>query len=102
LEGFKNRIIDEWGKQGFSAFRETVWSSSLQQDDLSTIRHFLTNNNVNHIDVSLIVPQDDSTNRMKWVKHYERSGQCVSSLRQEFIPANSNNLKLTFCRTFLQ
>lgn len=30
-------------------------------------------------------------------EHYERSGQCMSSLREEPIPDNSNNLKLTFC-----
>lgn len=94
---FKKRIIEEWESNGFSAFRETIWSSSLQQDDLPTVRQFLANNNVDNVDVSLVVPPDDSTHRMKWVKHYEGSGQCISSLRKELIPANSNNLKLTFC-----
>lgn len=97
-DNFKNRMIQEWGKHGFSVFRETIWSSSLQQVDLPKIRTFLTKNNVNNIDVSLVIPQKGhNTHRMRWVKYYERSGQCISSINEEFIPANSNNLKLTFC-----
>lgn len=97
MDNFKERVIQEWGKLGFSVFRETIWSSSLQGADLPRIRRFLIQNNVNNVDVSLVIPQNDDTPRMRWVKHYERSGQCVSTLREEFISANSNNLKLTFC-----
>lgn len=98
MDNFKNRIIQEWTKQGFSIFRETIWSSSLQQIDLPKIRNFLTKNDVNNVDVSLSIPQKGhNTHRMRWMKYYERSGQCMSSLREEPIPDNSNNLKLTFC-----
>lgn len=98
IDNFKNKIIQEWQKEGFFVFRETIWSSSLQQIDLPKIRNFLTKNNVNNVDVSLVVPQiGHNTHRMRWMKYYERSGQCISLLKEEFIPNNSNNLKLTFC-----
>ncbi len=46
----------------------------------------------------MVVPQKGhNTHRMRWMKYYERSGQCISSIKKEFIPDNSNNLKLTFC-----
>ena len=94
---FKKRIIEEWGCRGYSFFRETIWSSSLQHADLPKIRTFLAVNDFNNLDVSLVIPPNDDTCRMKWVTHYEKSGQCISLMRQEPIPANSNNLKITFC-----
>jgi hypothetical protein len=97
MDNFKNTIIQEWGEHGFSVFRETIWSSSLQQIDLPRIRHFLAKNNIKNVDVSLVIPQNDDTYRMRWAKHYERSGQCISTIREVPIQANSNNLKLTFC-----
>lgn len=97
MDNFKNRIIEEWGGRGFSFFRETIWSSSLQQVDLPRIRAFLIANNFEHIDVSLAIPSNDDTYRMRWATHYQTSGQCVSSMKRELIPAGSNNLKLTFC-----
>ncbi|WNL30179.1 hypothetical protein [Aliarcobacter cryaerophilus] len=97
MDNFKNTIIQEWGERGFSVFRETIWSSSLQQIDLPRVRNFLAKNNINNVDVSLAIPQNNNTSIMRWAKHYERSGQCISSNRDVHIPANSNNLKLTFC-----
>lgn len=100
MDSFKDRIIQEWGKGGFSVFRETIWSSSLQHIDLPRIRNFLTKNNIDNVDVSLVIPQNGhNTHRMRWMKYYDKSGQCISSLREETIPDNSNNLKLTFCYT---
>lgn len=97
MDNFKNTMIQEWGQRGFTVFRETIWSSSLQQIDLQRVRNFLTKNNIKNVDVSLAIPQNNDTYRMRWAKHYERSGQCISSIREVSIPANSNNLKLTFC-----
>lgn len=97
MDNFKNTMIQEWGQRGFSVFRETIWSSSLQQIDLPRVRNFLTKNNIKNVDVSLAIPQNNNTYRMRWAKHYEKSGQCISSNREVYIPANSNNLKLTFC-----
>lgn len=97
MDAFKERIIEEWGAQGFSFFSETIWSSSLQQKDLPRIRKFLSNAAICNADVSLVRPPDSSTPRHRWSKHYDASGQCISLMREEFIPEGSNNLKLTFC-----
>ncbi|MBD3843549.1 MAG: hypothetical protein IE909_17045 [Campylobacterales bacterium] len=97
MDEFKKRIIEEWKEHEFCFFRETIWSSSLQKEDLSRIRSFLAANNFNNIDVSLVIPPNDDTKRMRWTTHYQTSGQCISSMRYESIPAKSNNLKLTFC-----
>lgn len=96
MDPFKERIIQEWGTQGYSFFSETIWSSSLQQKDLARIRKFLTNASICNADVSLVRPPDSSTPRHRWSKHYDATGQCISLLRDEFIPEGSNNLKLTF------
>jgi len=90
-------MIEEFGSLGFKFFRETIWSSSLQQSQLPKIRNFLSKNNFKHIDVSLVIPQDDKTFRMRWLRYYEPSGQCISSMQQVPIPAQTNHLKLTFC-----
>ena len=97
MDNFKNTMIQEWSQIGFSVFKETIWSSSMKQMDLPKIRCFLEQNDIKNVDVSIVIPQNNDTPRMRWSKHYERSGQCVSSIREEFIPENSNNLKLTFC-----
>lgn len=92
-------MIKEFGPHGFRFFRETIWSSSIQQADLPIIRNFLSKNNLKNIDVSIIRPQDDKTRRMRWSTHYQQSGQCISSMHEVPIPAESNHLKLTFCYT---
>ncbi len=97
MDNIKNRIIEEWRDRGFSFFRETMWSSSVQWIDLPRIRTFLTANNFKNIDVSLATPSNDDTYRMRWGRHYQSSGQCVSLMRQDPIPDDSNHLKLTFC-----
>jgi len=99
MDPFKERVIQEWGTQGYSFFSETIWSSSLQQKDLPRIRKFLINAAIDNADVSLVSPPDSATPRQRWSKHYDVSGQCISLLREEFIPGGSNNLKLTFCYT---
>lgn len=99
MDKFRDRIIKEFGSYGFKFFRETIWSSSLQQTDLPRIRNFLSKNNFKYIDVSLVIPLDDKTCRMRWSTHYQQSGQCISSIHEVPIPAESNNLKLTFCYT---
>jgi hypothetical protein len=97
MDPFKERIIQEWGTQGYSSFSETIWSSSLRQKDLPRIRKFLTNAGICNADVSLVRPPDSTTPRHRWSKHYDASGQCISLLREEFIPEGSNNLTFTFC-----
>lgn len=96
MDKFKNRIIEEFGSYGFKFFRETIWSSSLQQIDLPRIRKFLAKNDFHHIDVALMRPGDDQTCRKSWSRHYQPSGQCISLMREASIPAESNHLKLTF------
>lgn len=97
MDKFRDRIIKEFGDYGFKFFRETIWSSSLQQADLKRIRNFLSRNNFKYIDVALVIPPDDKTYRMRWSTHYQKSGQCVSKMHEVTIPAESNHLKLTFC-----
>ena len=97
MDKFRDRIIKEFGSYDFKFFRETIWSSSLQLADLPRVRNFLSKNNFKYIDVSLVRPQDDKTYRMRWSTHYQQSGQCISSMHEVPIPAESNNLKLTFC-----
>jgi len=97
MDRFKARIIEEWGGSGFYFFRETFWSSALQKADLPRIRYFLYANDFKNIDVSLVTPSTEDTCRMRWATHYQASGRCVSMMKQETIPAGSNNLKLTFC-----
>lgn len=99
MDQFRDRIIKEFGHYGFKFFRETIWSSSLQQADLPRVRNFLSKNKFEYIDVSLVIPPDDKTNRMRWSTHYQQSGQCISSMHEVPIPAESNHLKLTFCYT---
>ncbi|MBF7065121.1 hypothetical protein [Aliarcobacter butzleri] len=97
MDDFKRKIISIYEKKGFSIFRETIWRSSIQHMDLPKIRTFLSQNNINNIDVSLVIPMENNTPRMNWIKYYDKTGQCVSSISEELIPANSNHIKLTFC-----
>jgi hypothetical protein len=97
MSSFRIRIIKEWGPRGFKFFEETIWSSSLQKADGPKIKHFFATNNLNNVDVSLLNPPDDKTSRLRWNRHYEVSGQCVSMMHPVPIPAGSNHLKLTFC-----
>lgn len=99
MDKFRDRMIKEFGPRGFKFFRETIWSSSIQQADLPRVRNFISKNNLKNIDVSIIRPQDDKTCRMKWSTHYEQSGQCISKIHEVAIPTGSNHLKLTFCYT---
>lgn len=97
MENHHIRVINEWAPRGFSHFEERIWSSSLQREGLPKIRRFLEANNFDDIDVSLAIPQDNNTFRMRWVRHYKLSGQCASVGNSITIPSDSNNLKLVFC-----
>lgn len=89
-------MVKEWGPRGFKFFEETIWSSSLQRMNLPRVRDFLSTNNFDNVDISLVNPPDDKTSRLRWNRHYEASGQCVSLIQHISIPAGSNHLKLTF------
>lgn len=94
---FKQTIIREWKELGFTHFRETIWTSVLQQVHLARIRRFFKENDIKNVDISIVIPPKNETPNLKWANYYETSGQCISTLRECFIPANSNNIKLTFC-----
>ena len=96
MESFRVRLVREWKHRGYEFFEETVWSSSIQKADLPKIRTFFQSNNFDNVDVSVVNPPDDKTLRMRWNRHYEASGQCVSLMHHVSIPAGSNHLKLTF------
>jgi hypothetical protein len=96
MESFRVRLVREWRPRGYRFFEETIWTSSIQKADLPKIRTFFQANNFNNVDVSIVNPPDDKTLRMRWNRHYEASGQCVSLMHNVPIPAGSNHLKLTF------
>jgi hypothetical protein len=96
MDSFRLRLLSEWSAKGYKFFEETVWSSSIQKADLPKVNNLLKTNGFDNVDVSLINPPDDKTCRMRWNRHYETSGQCVSVMHQIPIPAHSNHLKLTF------
>lgn len=97
MNNFRIRLINEWGPRGFKFFEETIWSSSLQKADSPKIRDFLATNDFNNVDTSILIPPDNKTFRIRWVRYYQASGQCVSDGHPVPIPAGSNHLKLTFC-----
>lgn len=63
--------------------------------DLPGVRDFLKVNNFKYFDISIVRPQDDSIERMKFRTHYSEDGQCFSTNYGITVPKNSNNLKLT-------
>ncbi|MBP1314186.1 hypothetical protein [Herbaspirillum sp. 1130] len=93
---YRERIVEEFGNRGFHYFSELVWSSSLEQPDLERVRTFLKINGFEDIDVSLIRPLDDSTQRLKWNRYYDQTGQCLVTAAPVSLPVGSNNLKLVF------
>ena len=97
MNNYRVRLINEWAARGFKFFEDTVWTSSLQKADLPKIRGFLTTSDFNNVHASILIPQNDNTFRIKWVRYYQASGQCVSRGHPVPIPAGSNHLKLTFC-----
>lgn len=96
MDKIRVSIVKEFESKGLKFFRETMWSSSLQRADLPRIRTFLLKNDFGDIDVALAIPQDDNASRMKWPRHSERSGQCVSVMTPVLVPKRSNHLMLTF------
>jgi|GEM_PF-2348974 len=96
MDSFRVRLVREWRPQGYKFFEETIWSSSIQKTDLPKIKNFFMTNDFDNVDASIVNPPDDKTSRMKWNRHYETSGQCVSLMHQVPLPAGSNHLKLTF------
>lgn len=91
----RKKLINEWGAEGIIYFEESVWSSSIKHSDLPRIREFLKVNNFKYFDISIVRPQDDLTQRMKFRTHYSEDGQCFSTNYGVTVPINSNNLKLT-------
>ncbi len=88
-------LIEEWKNTGIQFFEETVWTSSLQLDDLEKVIIFLKNNNYEYFDISLVHPPVDGLGMYKWKYDYDENGHCISTIYQLPIPANSNHLKLT-------
>lgn len=91
----RKKLISEWGAEGVTYFEESIWSSSIKYSDLQRIRDFLKVNNFKYFDISIVRPQDDLTERMKFRTHYSEDGQCFSTNYGITVPKNSNNLKLT-------
>lgn len=91
----RENLINEWKSIGIESIEESIWGSSIQQADLARIRDFLKVNNFKYVDISIVRPPDEKTERMKFKTYYDESGQCFSTNYQISIPANSNNLKIT-------
>ncbi|MCK7608357.1 hypothetical protein M0D70_02805 [Acinetobacter portensis] len=91
----RKKLISEWGAEGITYFEESIWSSSIMHSDLPRVRDFLKVNNFKYFDISIVRPQDDSIERMKFRTHYSEDGQCFSTNYGITVPKNSNNLKLT-------
>ncbi|WP_394178426.1 hypothetical protein [Marinomonas posidonica] len=99
MDSIRDSMVKRAEDKGFTFFRETTWSSSLKQKDLSKVRDFLSNNFFGNVDVSLVVPMKNENLDLKWVNYYDAGNdmQPCSTLQNKFIPAGSNNIKLTFC-----
>lgn len=91
----RQNLIQKWRKENIIFFEETIWTSSIQQSDLPKVRDFLTRNDFEHVDLSIVRPQSNELTRIKWKYHYDSTGQCISTNYQNKIEANSNHLKLT-------
>lgn len=95
----RERIITEYGSQGYSYFKEVIISSAAQTDDLPRFRSLLLNNNIKHVDVTIVRPDTDETNRYVSTRVYNASGQCIEMWRPVNIPAYTNYIKLTLAYT---
>lgn len=91
----RKKLVEDWKNYGINHIEESIWSSSIQQKDLSRIREFLKVNHFLYVDISIVRPPDDSTERMKFKTRYHVDGQCFSTNYGISILMNSNNLKLT-------
>lgn len=99
MDSIRDGMVKRAEDKGFTFFRETFWSSSLKQKDLSRVRSFLKNNGFDNIDVSVVIPENNQNLDLQWVNYYDSGNdmQPCSTLQNKFIPGGSNNLKLTFC-----
>lgn len=91
----RNELINEWGTENITFFEESIWTSSIQHEDITKVRSFLEKNNFTFVDISIVRPPTNDSSRIFWKHHYEVSGQCISTNYQKEIVANSNHLKLT-------
>ncbi|WP_227574665.1 hypothetical protein [Acinetobacter bohemicus] len=91
----RKRLINDWKNFGINVFEESIWSSSVQLDCLPKVRELLSSNGFKYVDISIVRPPDNSSERMKFRTHYDESNQCFSKNYGISIPALSNNLKLT-------
>lgn len=80
----RQKLIEIWKAEGIVHIEESIWSSSIQLENLPRVREFLSINGFNYVDISIVRPSDDSSEIMKFRTHYDEVGQCFS-----------NNLKLT-------
>lgn len=96
VENFRDRIIREFKPQGLLHFCEILWSSSLQREDLPRVRAFLAKNNFVGIDVALVIPPEDTSFPIRFIKRYDSSGECIATNVPVSMPCGSNYLKLTF------
>lgn len=91
----RKNLINNWEKDDICFFEETIWTSSIQQSDLATVKSFLEANNFNFFDISIVIPKTSDFGRYKWKYHYDPTGQCICTNYQNEITPNSNHLKLT-------
>ena len=91
----RERLISDWKNDGIKVIEESIWSSSIQLENLPRIRQFLSFNSFKYVDISIVRPLNNHTKRMKFRTHYDESGQCFSTNYDISIPTKSNNLKLT-------
>jgi hypothetical protein len=99
MDSMRDGMVKRAEDKGFTFFKETIWSSSLKQKDLSKVRDFLLKNFFDNVDVTLVIPENNENLDLKWVNYYDAGNdmQPCSTLQNKFIPAGSNNIKLTFC-----
>lgn len=95
ISATRSKLVELWQDEGIAHIEESIWSSVIQQKDLDRVREFLTKNNFKYVDISIVRPLHDSTERIKFRTHYQIDGQCISTNYGISIPAYSNNLKLT-------
>lgn len=91
----RKELIEQWKSNNLVFFEESIWTSSIQIEDLPKVKSFLENNNFNFFDISIVIPPENDTSRIFWKHHYDVNGQCISTNYQKEIVANSNHLKLT-------
>jgi hypothetical protein len=89
-----SELFEEWDADNILFLEETIWTSSIQQSDLSKARMLLLNNGFKHVDLCIVRPNNEDFGRIKWKYHYDLKGNCISTNYQTKIEVQSNHLKL--------